>query len=227
MISGIGPEKLLRKSKSPEIHADERVQVNQDQVRRTAKLISGLKEEKPYNFIASSIPHIDHPLTVNYFFATTLQQFSFWTTRDEFYHLPLIETIGGEKLKGAFYLFMAYQQKLDNDPEYFSPERQANQTLDEMVELFRDDDGKDVMPAVELHLAAAHRYGKTMLNLKWTPQSIIKTASETVHPLKSFLGMLDHVGGYREDPLRKKSALLAMILNNLSLIHISEPTRPY
>lgn len=214
MISGIGPEKLLRKSKSPEIHADERVQVNQDQVRRTAKLISGLKEEKPYNFIASFLPHIDHPLTVNYFFATTLQQFSFWTTRDEFYHLPLIETIGGEKLKGAFYLFMAYQQKLENDPEYFSPERQANQTLDEMVELFRADDGKDVMPAVELHLAAAHRYGKTMLNLGWTPQSIIKTASETVHPLKSFLGMLDHVGGYREDPLRKKSALLAMILNN-------------
>ena len=26
--------------------------------------------------------------------------------------------------------------------------------------------------------------------------------------------MLDHVGGYREDPLRKKSALLAMVLNN-------------
>ena len=28
------------------------------------------------------------------------------------------------------------------------------------------------------------------------------------------MAKLDHVGGYREDPLRKKSALLAMILNN-------------
>ena len=70
------------------------------------------------------------------------------------------------------------------------------------------------MPVLELHLDAAKRYGKTMLELGWTPQSILKSASKSKRPLATFLAKLDHVGGYREDPLRKKSALLAMILNN-------------
>ena len=61
---------------------------------------------------------------------------------------------------------------------------------------------------------AAKRYGKTMLELGWTPQSILKSASKSKRLLATFLAKLDHVGGYREDPLRKKSALLAMILNN-------------
>ena len=70
------------------------------------------------------------------------------------------------------------------------------------------------MPVLELHLDVAKRYGKTMLELGWTPQSILKSASKSKRPLATFLAKLDHVGGYREDPLRKKSALLAMILNN-------------
>jgi hypothetical protein len=48
-----------------------------------------------------------------------------------------------------------------------------------------------------------------MLELGWTPESILKTASESDKPLQTLLVMLDHVGGYREDPLRKKSLLLA------------------
>ena len=70
------------------------------------------------------------------------------------------------------------------------------------------------MPAMSLHLDAARRYGRTMLELGWRPQDMLERASRSAQPLKSFLAMLDHVGGYREDPLRKKSALLAMILNN-------------
>ncbi|MCH7613409.1 MAG: hypothetical protein IIB45_08645, partial [Candidatus Marinimicrobia bacterium] len=111
---------------SIKMKTDNRVKINQEQVRRIAKLISGLTDEKPFDFIASSLPPLDHPLTVDYFFVTTLQQFSFWTIKDDHYHLPLIDTISGETLKGAFYLFMAYMQKLDSDPDYFSPERQAN-----------------------------------------------------------------------------------------------------
>ncbi len=196
------------------IKTDNRVKINREQLHRIAKFISGLTEEKPFNFVAASLPNLNHSLTVDYFFVTTLQQFSFWTIKDNHYYLPLIDTIGGETLKGAFYLFMAYKQKLDNDPDYFSPERQANQTLDEMMELFRSDDGKDVMPAVELHLDAAQRYGRTMLGLGWTPKSILQTAMKSDQPLNTFLSILDHVDGYREDSLRKKSALLAMILNN-------------
>ncbi len=221
MITGIGPKMLFTESIYPKIDTDNRVTPNDDQIGRTAKLISKLTEEAPYDFIASSLPPLHHPLAVDYFFVTTLQQFSFWSVKNGRYHLPLHATIGGEHLKGAFYLFMAYLNKLKADLEYFTPKRQAEQTYEEMVELFRSDDGEDVMPAVEMHLRAAHRYGKTMQKLALTPQRILKTAAATDTPLKTFLQILDHIGGYREDPLRKKSALLAMILNNRSETYFS------
>ncbi|MBC8215135.1 MAG: hypothetical protein H8E64_01315 [Candidatus Marinimicrobia bacterium] len=221
MISGIGPEKLFTKPIYPKIDVDSRVEPNSNQIGRTAKLISKLTEEAPYDFIASSLPPLHHPLAVDFFFVTTLQQFSFWSVKNGRYHLPLHATIGGEHLKGAFYLFMAYLNKLKTDPEYFTPKRQAEQTYDEMVELFRSDEGENVMPAIEMHLCAAHRYGKTMQKLALTPQRILKTATATNTPLKTFLQILDHIGGYREDPLRKKSALLAMILNNRPETHFS------
>ena len=214
MITGIGPAKLQSGSDYPRIKSDDRVVVNQEQVARTAELIAGLTSEKPFDFVAPTLPRVDHPLTVDYFFVTTLQQFSFWSTKDDRYHLPLIDTIAEEKLKGAFYLFMAYRKKLTADPDFFSPQRQANQTLAETMELFQSDSGKDVMPAISLHLDAAQRYGRTMLELGWRPKDMLESASRSAHPLKELLSMLDHVGGYREDPMRKKSALLAMILNN-------------
>ena len=106
--------------------------VNHDQVQQTAKLISGFEAEKPYNFIDSTLPPLTHPLTVEYFFVTVLQQFSFWSSREKHYHLPLISEIGGNELKGAFYLFMAYKQKLDEDSNFFLAERQAELTLNEL-----------------------------------------------------------------------------------------------
>ena len=38
-------------------------------------------------------------------------------------------------------------------------------------------------------------------------------ALASAQPLQTFLVTLDQIGGYKEDPLRKKSSLLAMILN--------------
>ncbi|MBC8259991.1 MAG: hypothetical protein H8E38_13305 [SAR324 cluster bacterium] len=214
VVKAVGPEKLYIKSKIKTNEIKASVLVNQHQVQQTAKLISGFEAEKPYNFIDITLPPHSHPLTLEYFFVTVLQQFSFWTSKDKHYHLPLISEIGGKELKGAFYLFMAYTLKLAEDPDFFSVERQAELTLNEMRQLFLSADNKDVMPALELHLDAANRYGKSMLELGWTPQSILKKASKSNQPLATLLTMLDHVGGYREDPLRKKSALLAMVLNN-------------
>ncbi|UCF62383.1 MAG: hypothetical protein JSV37_06705 [Anaerolineaceae bacterium] len=209
MTLGFDLQKPFQQPKPTEFGTDNRVVVNQEQLHRFADLISGLGNEKPFDYVSPSLPPLTHPMTIEFFFVTTLQQFSFWTIQDDRYHQPLIDTIGGEELKGSFYLFHAYNRRIDTDPAFFSPERQANQTLNEMLELFRSDDGNDVMPAVELHLDAAHRYGRTMLELGWTPQSILSTASESGQPLKTLLVMLDHVGGYCEDPLRKKSLLLA------------------
>ena len=51
-----------------------------------------------------------------------------------------------------------------------------------------------------------------MLALGWLPTDPIASANAEAQPLTALLHLLDQVGGYKEDPLRKKSALLALIL---------------
>jgi hypothetical protein len=51
-----------------------------------------------------------------------------------------------------------------------------------------------------------------MAELGTTPVEMVRAAADTARPLRALLRLLDHVGGYREDPWRKKSALLAVIL---------------
>jgi hypothetical protein len=104
-------------------------------------------------------------------------------------------------------------RRLIDDPNFFIPAHQAELTQNEMLTLFRADDGSDPMPALELHLEQAQRYGRDMLELNLTPNDIVQQAQATKQPLKTFLELLDHIGGYKEDPLRKKSGLLALILN--------------
>ena len=211
MITGIGPSNLVTKIQDSPLD-DDHLPVNQARIEKIAELISTVKEAEPFPFVGISLPRQNHPRALDFFFVTTLQQFSFWSQKNNQYDQPLIQTIDGQVLKGAFYLFHAYLKRLEQDPDFFSPERQASQMPGDMLELFRADDGSDVMPAVQLHLEMAHSYGNTMLALNWSPESIVKTAIGSRYPLATFLKMLDQVGGYREDPLRKKSALLALIL---------------
>ena len=70
------------------------------------------------------------------------------------------------------------------------------------------------MPALDLHLEQARQYGRDMLALQLTPQAVLDRALASTHPLQTFLLTLDHIGGYKEDPIRKKSLLLAMLLND-------------
>ena len=70
------------------------------------------------------------------------------------------------------------------------------------------------MPALDLHLEQARQYGRDMLALQLTPQAVLDKALASTQPLQTFLVTLDQVGGYKEDPVRKKSLLLAMILKD-------------
>ena len=69
------------------------------------------------------------------------------------------------------------------------------------------------MPALDLHLEQARKYGRDMLALQLTPQEVLDKALASAQPLQTFMVILDQIGGYKEDPLRKKSSLLVMILN--------------
>jgi hypothetical protein len=52
-----------------------------------------------------------------------------------------------------------------------------------------------------------------MLALHLTPTIILQRSQASSHPLQTFIHLLDTIGGYKEDPLRKKTDLLALILN--------------
>lgn len=213
MITQVGPTALLSEHPPPEPPHDPRVRIDREQVRKIARLISTLPEATPFPFVLPFLPPVGHPQALDYFFAFTLQQFGFWWVKNNHYHRPLIARIGGAELKGSDYLWGAYWRCVERDPDFVSPERQANLSRDELLQVFRADDGTDPMPALDLHLEQAHQYGSDMLALQLTPQAVLEKVLASGNPLQAFMVLLDQIGGYKEDILRKKSALLAMILN--------------
>ncbi len=213
MIAYVGPTALLLENPPPKAPMDTRVQVNNKRVTQVAKTISTLAEASPFQFVSPEVPPVGDPQALDYFFAFTLHQFSFWTVKNNRYHQPLIAKIGGVELKGSDYLWSAFNRRLKVDTDFHTPERQANLSREELLEVFRADNGDDPMPALDLHLEQSHSYGRDMLALQLTPQAVLDQALTSTQPLKTFLDLLDQIGGYKEDPLRKKSALLATILN--------------
>jgi sugar/nucleoside kinase (ribokinase family) len=213
MIQHVGPTALLFDEPAPPISTDPRVHVNNLQVQKISQMISTLEEASPFNFVGPELPPVNHLKSLDYFFAVTLQQFSFWSEQNNRYHQPLIAPIGGVQQKGAFYLFDAYRRRLEIDADFCLPEHQANLTRTELLDVFRSDDGTDPMPALDLHLEMAHAYGRDMLALRLTPQIVLQKAQASSRPLQTFIHLLDTIGGYKEDPLRKKTDLLALILN--------------
>ncbi|HZY43964.1 MAG TPA: carbohydrate kinase family protein [Anaerolineae bacterium] len=239
LIGAVGPMRLLSDQPAPNIPLDDRCQPVPAQIIRVADLISRLPEVQPFNFAGDFFPSIHHPHALDFFFAVTLQQFSFWEftshsltpspdnlaatsanqrlrshqergTRK--YSRPMIATIDGRTLKGSDYLFYAYLRQLDREPDFFSPSRQAALTLADLEYVFRADDGSNPMPAIDLHLELANSFGRDLLSMNVTPDQLVRFANEAEHPRQTFLTLLDHIGGYKEDPLRKKSMLLALIL---------------
>ena len=211
-IEHVGPTALLFDQDPPNIPLDDRVVVNQDRIDCVGEVIKSIPETAPFNFVSDYYPSIHHPAALDFFFVQTLQQFSFWEARQGRYDKPLIATIDGHHCKGSTYLSYAYMRPLDSDPMFYTPERQANMTKAEMRGLFQADDGSDPMPALDLHLRKAQDYGRDMIAMGLTPQVIIETSNRSSKPLATFLSILDQIGGYKEDPFRKKSNLLAMIL---------------
>ncbi len=214
MAGQMGPAALLSEDPPPDVPLDARVQVNEGRVRQVARTIYTLSEASSYPPVGPTLPPVGHPKAVDYFFAATLQQFGFWSVRNGCYHQPLIAPIDGVGRKGSDYLWAAFTRRLERDAEFCSPERQADLSREEFLVVFRADNRQDPVPARDLHLEQARQYGRDMLALQLTPQAVLDKALASTQPLQTFLVTLDQVGGYKEDPIRKKSLLLAMLLHD-------------
>ncbi len=213
IVQAIGPAALLKEEAVPAPQDDPRIRLNQDQLERVAGLIASLPDVAAYDFVGEELPPAGHSHALAYFFATTLQQFGFWEMEGGGYSHPLIAPIQGVSAKGSDYLSRAYTRELEtNGPDFFAPETQAALNRSRLKRVFRSDDGDDPLPALDLHLSQARAYGADMSTMQLTPEAILQRANQSADPLAKLLGTLDHIGGYKEDPLRKKSALLALIL---------------
>ncbi|MFN8596338.1 MAG: PfkB family carbohydrate kinase [Anaerolineae bacterium] len=216
MIGGVGPTRLLSDAPAPPYPIDPRVAPVPDQIQRIATLIARLPDVQPFDFTGGLFPPVDHPGALDLFFTSTLQQFSFWNFNradaPRAYGTPLIADFDGRALKGSDYLFAAYRRALDATATLLTPIGQRALTADQLAALFRADDGANPMPAFDLHLQQANAYGRDLLALNLTPSAIVEIANRAAHPRAALLSLLDHIGGYKDDPLRKKSMLLALIL---------------
>jgi ribokinase len=212
MVTAPGPAALLRPPPPPSPPADARVRVDGERVQQIAALLAGASEVAELGFQGDLFPPPGHPRALDFFFSATLQQFGFWTESEGRYEQPMIAPLRGRTLKGSDYAWAAYRRWLDADPEGLTPDGQARLGEAALAGLFRDDSGVNPLPALGLRLAQARAYGADLLELGWTPRDIVARANASPRPVRALLTQLDHVGGYKEDPLRKKAALLAMIL---------------
>ena len=212
MIGAVGPAALWQDGPLPQPARDGRVVLNERQIERTADLVAALPEVEPFNFVGPDFPPAGHPAALDYFFTSTLQQFSFWNIAGDRYGGPLLAPLEGQTRKGSDYLWRAWLRPLLTDPVFYQPDRQAALSESELATLFRDDTGGQPMPALDLHLGMARTYGRDMAALGWSPAGLVALANTSAQPLTALLSLLDHVGGYKEDLLRKKAGLLALIL---------------
>ena len=212
-VTRIGPAALLSDEPPPLTPRDDRVRLDPDRTRRVAEIIASAPEATAFDFTGPPFPEPGDPVALDFFFAGTLQQFGFWHERDGRYDAPMIATLGGRSLKGSDYLWAAFRRWASEAPDELAPADQAVLADADFNYRLRDENGVNPLPAGPLHPAYARAYGRDMLALGLTPASLLAAADATERPLARFLRRLDRVGGYKEDPWRKKSALLAAILS--------------
>ena len=214
-VSHLGTEGLMQQVSTTPTDSASQVSINTNKIRQIAKIMETEEVgETPYTFTGKGQPEIGHPNTLDFFFALTLQEFGFWSKNHQKYIAPMIAKIDGKTLKGSEYILSAYLRMLNSDPDFFSVNRQANLSKEELEMILADDDGNCPMPAIELHLSEAQSYGQDMSALGMTPAKIIQKTKGSRTPMADLLRTLWNIGGYKNDPLQKKSALLIYILLN-------------
>ncbi|MEW6126106.1 MAG: PfkB family carbohydrate kinase [Acidobacteriota bacterium] len=210
MVTKIGPDALF--NAPPVTGQDARVEIDLEQIKNIASFIRGISEVTAYDFVGEYFPEVGSPQALDYFFTATLQQFGFWSEQDGRYFEPMIASINGRKLKGSDYLWATYYRMMNEQADLLSPAGHAALDAATLETFYRADDASNPLSVFDERLKLAQTYGRDLQTLGLTPAEIIERANASNKPLQTFLAFLDYLGGYKEDPLRKKSALLAIIL---------------
>lgn len=212
MVTDVGPAALWPSGPPPSPPSDDRIHVDLDAVARIASIVARRDEQAAFDFTGDLFPTVDDPGVVEWFAAATLQQFGFWHLVDGRWGGSMIATIDGNARKGSDYLWAIYLRWRQVDHTAMTPGTHANLTVDDWHRIASDDAGRDPFPEPSTCVDLAVAYGRTLLDLGLTADQVVAAAAAGRSPMRALLTLLDHIGGYREDPLRKKSALLGVIL---------------
>jgi hypothetical protein len=207
-----GPEALLSSGPPPEPPSDPRVRLNRGLIEQVASMLREQPETSSFDFTGEDFPPPGHRAALDFFFSQTLQQFGFWLDSDGRYQEPMFARLGGRRRKGSDYLWALGRRWLEEQPDGLTPAGQGTLSREAFDRRCRGDDDANPLPESETHWRKARDYGHDMTALGWNTANLVAQANSRALPLRAFLGRLDRIGGYKEDPLRKKSALLALIL---------------
>ena len=204
--------------------------VDESQIRRFARFLPGLKDVRPFDFCSVEtgilFPQPDAPGALESFFFNAAHQFGFWYLENDRYARPMIAPAGGVMRKGSDYVFYCVQRSLHTDPEFYDPARLAKLSDDECAAIFHDDNGMNPLPMWPEHREIIHGYAHWFLDEGVTPRDVLDAANANRKPLNALLAQLCLIPGYREDPLQKKSMLLATILENRpeKFLRVTDPS---
>ena len=203
--------------------------VNLEQVDRFAEWLPAWGGAKAFDFCAGGegllFPVAGSPGALDFFFANAGHQFGFWVARDGRYDRPMVAEVGGQSRKGSDYLFFCFHRGLARRADFWAPQQMAGLTDAEWDAVFHDDTGRNPLPMWEAHLRIFREYADWFAEREKVPADLVAEAAAAAKPLATFLRLTGEVPGYREDPLKKKMMLLAVMLENRpeKFLSVSDP----
>lgn len=212
MVTMVGPTALWAPGPPPVPSVDERAVADDAAIARLGALIRELPDLDGFPFVSELFPAVGDPHAIDWFTAATLQQYGFWSAADGAYEQPMIATIDGTPRKGSDYLWAQYMRSQRADRTAMTAPAQSRVSTADWARTAAADDGTDPYPDPAVRAELARAFGASLTEIGMTASELVAAAAATAHPLRALLRLLGHVGGYREDPYRKKAALLAIIL---------------
>ncbi len=202
-----------------------KARIDSARVKNSAELLAAAPRLPTLDYTGDVFPAAGDPRARDYFFAVTLHQYGFWLDDGKKYLAPMYAVLEGRKLKGSDFLFRAFSLAGQREPEFFGAGFLAEVSDAKLEELLADDSGTCPLPVLASHGELARAYGRALLERGLSPASILAGSRSSGRSLKTFLDLVCSLPGYREDPLRKKALLLALILSGRpeGFLAVSDP----
>lgn len=191
-----------------------RIFVDSERIRAVGAFLKNVPACSPSDWTFEGLPPSGDPHALDYFFLAVKHQYGFWLEEGGKYLMPMYGVVGGRRLKGSDFVWSAILRSARRDSSIYNMERQSTMSDRQIFDVFADDDGRCPLPMFDTHCRLWRQFALDLIKLKRTPVSVVEWCRTQKNSVSEFLRVLAGVGGYKEDPLAKKAALLAVILVN-------------